>query len=75
MLSNIGEEDLVTFFRPKGESTDWAHKSSFKLTFVDEDLDSLEYAIRDFQLESKQVSYMLLAWPEWVKAFIRVECV
>ena len=56
MLSNIGEEDLVTFFRPKGESTDWAHKSSFKLTFVDEDLDSLEYAIRDFQLESKQVS-------------------
>ena len=70
MLSNIGEEDLVTFVRPKGESTDWAHKSPFKLTFVDEDLDSLEYAIRDFQLESKQVSYKLLAWHEWVKAFI-----
>ena len=70
MLSNIGEEDLVTFFRPKGESTDWAHKSSFKLTFVDEDLDSLEYAIRDFQLESKQVSDMLLASCNCVMAFI-----
>ena len=55
MLSNIGEEDLVTFFRPKGEATDWSHKSSFKLTFTKEDLDKLDYAVRDFQLESTQV--------------------
>ena len=59
MLSNIGEEDLVTFFRPKGEATDWSNKSSFKLTFTKENLDKLDYAVRDFQLESTQVSFLV----------------
>lgn len=55
MLSNIGEEDLVTFYRPMGESTDWDHKSTFKLTCKQEDLGKIDYTVRDFMLESKQV--------------------
>ncbi|XP_067931849.1 tyrosine-protein phosphatase 99A-like isoform X2 [Watersipora subatra] len=71
MLTNMGGEDLVTFFRPKGTPTDWAHKSSFKLTFTNEDLGTLDYIVRDFQLESTQDDYEMLTrmfsitcWPE-----------
>lgn len=65
MLSHIGEEDLITFYRPKGEATDWSHKSSFKLTFTDENLDMIDYTVRDFQLESKQVCSV---YGEWISS-------
>jgi len=68
MLSNIGEEDCITFYRPKGEPTDWSHKSSFKLTFTEENLDTIDVIIRDFQLESKQVGILYME-------MVRLHCI
>ena len=71
MLSNMGEEDLVTFYKPKGESTDWDHKSTFKLTFTEDNLELLDYTSRDFQLESKQVYYgeTLHCWIDFLSVY------
>lgn len=71
LLSNVGEEDMLPFWRPKNEATDSNGVLSFQVTFTDENLEAMDYVTRDFLLESKQDDYEMKTrmfsithWPE-----------